>query len=70
MVRDQSYLLKLTADEKRQLDQAAAARGVSRAAVIRAGLALLSGRWPRPATDALATSSTGSTGSPATVRPA
>ena len=61
MARDRLYLLKMTADEKRQLDQAAAVRGVSRAAIIRAGLALLSGRPARqPIHDQLMT------GSPAT----
>jgi hypothetical protein len=51
MPRYEPYLWSLRPEERKQLDELAARRGVSRAAVLRAGLALVAGERPPPKAD-------------------
>jgi hypothetical protein len=63
MANYQPYLFSMRPEDRRQLDELAEARGVSRAAILRAGIALVAGhRPPKASTSA----GQGSTGSPAT----
>jgi hypothetical protein len=45
------YLFSLRPEERKQLDDLATRRGVSRAAILRAGLALVAGERPSPKAD-------------------
>ena len=58
MARTSTYLIKLTPDESKTLEQEAQRRGVTKAALIRAGLVLVGGRPPR-ATEAIAAQGSG-----------
>jgi hypothetical protein len=51
MPRYDPYLFSMRPEERKQLDELAARRGVSRAAVLRAGLALVAGERPAPKAD-------------------
>jgi hypothetical protein len=42
----QPYLFSMRPEDRRQLDELAEARGVSRAAILRAGIALVAGHRP------------------------
>jgi hypothetical protein len=64
MNRSHLVHVRVSPEERRHLDEEAARRGVSREAILRAGLVLVSGRLPKARTGAPSPEATSPVGGP------